>query len=364
VPAASLSPVARIGVRRAVDAALILLFLATFAQWGDPDLLLDALWIVLAIGAFVFGFRLTMLRIVVVMAVKLAYIGVTALGEGRALELDVFELTEWPLVVVISVIVAVMADRVSGTARRYAIMYRDASERLLTANEVARARAARDIHDGVGQTLTASLLTIDAASASLDRVAAGPAPRRGISDARASLSKARSLVSAALEEAHDVAAQLRPVKINEIGLGAAIRSLAMSAGTPVDVRFAARKLPPGLLEPERQTDIFRIVQEALANATAHSHARHIWIRAWVTPDELRIEIGDDGVGFDRPSEPTGLGLMSMEERASSLGGRLDIHSIKGIGTRVALSVPRWAAAEAETAPAARSAGVQGGEATV
>jgi two-component system sensor histidine kinase UhpB len=335
-----LTPERRTGVRRALDAALILLVLGTFIRWGEADVLLDAAWVVLAVGAFVFEFPLTILRIVLVMVVKLAYIAVMALSHGQVLELDLFELTEWPLVVVISVIVALMADRVSGMARRYATMYRDASERLMRANEDARARLARDIHDGVGQTLTASLLTIESASASLDRAGSGRRSNPAMAEARASLAQARSLVAAALEEAHDVAAQLRPLRINEIGLGAAIKALAGSAGTRIDLRFAATKLPPGLLEPDRQVDIFRIVQEALGNATAHSQAQHIWIRAKVDPENVRVEVGDDGVGFERPAEPTGLGLMSMEERASNLGGRLEVQSIKGVGTTVILIVPR------------------------
>lgn len=363
--AAWLGPVRRVGVRRALDAALILLVVATFIPLFDPDVLLDSLWVVLAVGAFVFTFRMTLLRIGIVMATKLIYISVSALSHGLALELDLFELTEWPLVVIISVIVALMADRVAGMARRYATMYRDASERLMRANEDARARLARDIHDGVGQTLTASLLTIESASVSLDRASAGRRPSREMVAARASLAQARSLVSAALEEAHDVAAQLRPLRINEIGLGAAIKALAESAGARIDTRFAASKLPPGLLEPDRQIDIFRIVQEALGNATAHSGAQRIWIKATVNPDVLRIEVGDDGRGFDRPADPTGLGLMSMEERASSLGGRLDVQSIKGVGTTVILTVPRARpAADAAIPATSLPLSAQGGEATV
>ena len=82
------------------------------------------------------------------------------------------DFSEWPLMVAISVVVAIMADLLSTSAKRYAVLYRQASDRLHTAHEDERARLARDLHDGVGQTLTAVILTLDAAEAALDRTVA------------------------------------------------------------------------------------------------------------------------------------------------------------------------------------------------
>ena len=333
------SPKAQAGLRRLLNVAIVLLIVATFVNWADPDVLLDALWVVLAIGAFVFGFRMTVVRIAIVLAVKVVYLTWSATSKGVPLDLEVVELTEWPLVVTISLIVALMADRVSGLAGRYAALYRQASERLVTAHEEERARLARDLHDGLGQTLTAALLTIDAAAAGLGDPAAASPPVASAS-AQATIARARALVAAALDEARDVAARLRPLRIHEIGLGAAIKKLAASAGTPVDARFRARTLPPGVMEPERQIDAYRIVQEALSNATRHSRATHIWIKASVDGPDVVLEVGDDGAGFRRPPLPVGLGLAGMEERAAILGGRLTIRTEEGKGTIVTLVVPQ------------------------
>lgn len=333
------SPVAQRGLRRLLNVALVSLVLATFVNWANPDVLLDALWVVLAIGAFVFGFAMTVLRIVIVMGVKVIYLTWSASSQGLPLDLDVIELTEWPLVVTISLIVALLADRVAANARRYAALYRQASERLVTAHEEERAKLARDLHDGVGQTLTAALLTIDAADAALMPTPGAPPKPVRTASAQIAIGRARTLVGAALDEARDVAAQLRPLRIHEIGLGAAMKKLAASAGAPVETRFQARNLPAGLMEAERQIDTYRIVQEALGNAARHSRAEHIWIDVTLDFPNLKIEVGDDGIGFERPTMPIGLGLAGMEERAAILGGRVDIRSAEGKGTTVILAVP-------------------------
>jgi signal transduction histidine kinase len=339
VHAAWWSSVTRIPARHRLDAVLILLVLATFAQWADPDMLLDALWVVLAIGTFAVGFRTTIVRILFVMGIKIAYVGFSAATDGQAIELELFDLTDWPLVVSISVIVALKAERVAAMARQYAGLYRQASERLVSAHEVERARLARDLHDGVGQTLTAALLALDAGGARIPEEPAADDVAENPTDPRHAVSRARSLVASALEEVRDVAAQLRPRRIQETGLGVAIRSLAESAGLPVHLGFPPERLPPGLLDPGREIDVYRVVQEALGNAGRHGRASEVWIRATVGPAAIRIEVRDDGIGFDRGATLPGLGIAGMEERAHILGGRLKVRSKPGAGTTVVLEVP-------------------------
>jgi len=325
-----LGPVA---VRRALNVLCLVLVFATLSGWGDTDLVLDVLWTTLAIGAFVFGLRKTVLRILVVTFVVLAAAAVEWARFGQT-ELDLLD-AEWLMMIGLSMLIAVMADRVSTTARRYAALYRQASDRLVTAHEEERASLARDLHDGVGQTLTAVALTLDAAAEALS---AEPDAESAAS-ATTAIRRARALALAALDEARSVAAQLRPARLHELGLGAAVRDLAESAGIPVDVWFAPSILPPGLIEPEREIDAYRIIQEALGNASRHSHATHVWIDAEVRDGEIRVQVGDNGVGFDARVTPVGMGLAGMKERAAILLGQVEVRSQPGAGTTVDLLIP-------------------------
>ena len=326
----SLSP-ARVG--RLLSVATVTLVALIFLGWGDPELELNALWVTIAIGAFIFGLRQTVLRIVVFTAIVAGFSAVTASATG----FEFFELTEWPLMILISLIVAFLADRVTTTAARYATLYREASDRLVTAHEEERGRLARDLHDSVGQTLTATILTLDAADAALSASTAEPSS--GIGSARDDLRRARTLAASALDDVRDVAEQLRPRRISEIGLGAALLDLAGTAGIPVEVRFDPGVLPPGLLEPAHEIDAYRIVQEALGNAARHSHAAHAWLDADVSDGTIAIQVGDDGVGFDQVATPPGLGLAGMQERAAILRGELDVRATPGGGTVVDLRIP-------------------------
>ena len=319
--------------RRAVDVVCALLAVALFLGIGDPEIVLQALWLTVAIGAFVYGLRAALARIVIATVVMVAFLWI-ALAVGVPPSEEQLEFTEWPLMVTIAGIVAVLADRVSSSARHYATLYRQASERLVTAHEDERARLARDLHDGVGQTLTAVMLTLDA----VDReFTADDASVTGA--ARTSLHRARTLAATALADTRDVAAKLRPTRVHEIGLGAALRNLAGSAGASVELRFDPDLLPPGLLEPEVEIDLYRIVQEAVGNAARHSRANRIWIGARIVDGTVRLVVGDDGVGFASADRERGLGLDGMLERAAIHGGSVDVRSRAGDGTRVDIVVP-------------------------
>lgn len=322
-----------VAARRIIDGVAYLLAIATFGRLGDTEILLEAMWVTLAIGAFVYGLRTALHRILVAAVVALTYSAVTA-SVGLPPEIEPLDLGEWPLMVAISVIVAVMADRLATSTRHYAALYRQASDRLLGAHEEERARVARDLHDGVGQTLTAMILTLDAAEDALrEPSSAQPSP------AAAPIRRAQILAAAALEEVRDVAAQLRPARIHEVGLGASLSNLALDAGRPVELRLDPADLPPGLLEPAFEIDAYRIAQEALGNASRHSSARHVWIDGGAAEGLFWIEVGDDGKGFDTAAGRHGLGLDGMKERAAILGGRLEIRSRLGGGTIVALTAP-------------------------
>ena len=321
-------------IRPALDAIGVMCGGTALTEVWQPELLLDALWVTVAIGAFLFGLHASLARIGLAALVTLAHTILVATRSTSSFELELLDLTDWALLILISIVVAVMADRVSSTARRYAELYRQASERLVSAHEEERQHLARDLHDGVGQTLTAAVLSLDTAEIALDGVAGGRP-----SSARIAIRRAKSLTSTALDEARDVAARLRPVRMRDIGLGAAIHDLAETAGIPVDVRFDPAILPPGLLDPEREIDAFRIIQEAVGNAARHSRAGRVTIdvrrpRGWV-----RITVRDDGAGFGRSARDRGLGLAGMQERAAILFGRIEVRSRLGRGTTVRLAFP-------------------------
>jgi signal transduction histidine kinase len=322
------------GIRRLLNLMTIVLAAAALVQWGDPDLVIDALWVTIAIGAFLFGLRASLARIVIATVVIIIDSAVVAMSTGQGFELDLLDLTDWALLIVISIVVAIMADRLSSTARQYAALYRQASDRLVTAHEEERRSLARDLHDGVGQTLTAAILTLDAAEAAL---------ALGVEESpittREAIRQAKALVASALDDARDVATRLRPGRISEIGLGAATRGLAETAGIPVDIRFDPAILPPGLLEPQREIDLYRILQEAIGNAARHSHASHVWIDGEVGAGLIRLTVGDDGVGFDQSAMERGLGLAGIQERADILLGQVDVQSSPGVGTVVAVTIP-------------------------
>jgi signal transduction histidine kinase len=321
--------------RRALNLTTLAVIAALLLKIGDPEFLLDALWITLAISAFILGLRATVIRLTAVLVLIFGSAAAN-LGLAQPVETELVDVTEWPLMIVVSTVVALMADRVSTMARRYAGLYRLASTRLTTAQEDERARLARDLHDGVGQTLTAVVLTLDHVEESLrhpDRTRAG-----SIATA-AAVRHARELSVAALDETREVAAQLRPPRIHEIGLGAAIVDLAASAGIAVDVSFDPAILPPGLLDVQRKLDAYRIVQEAIGNAARHAGASVVTVDAALDGGELTLSVTDDGRGFVRDATPVGLGLAGMHERAAILLGKLDVRSVPGEGTTVELKIP-------------------------
>lgn len=323
----------RIGIGGLVNVASLGLALGLVTGWADADFLLDAFWVTLAIGAFLFSLRTALLRLLLG---SLFVIGFSAFGPGGSaamLDFDPVDLGGFPLLIVISIVVALMAHRVSTTAQRYGALYRQASDRLVTAQEDERERLARDLHDGVGQTLTAVVLTLDAAEVAL----AGPHPRPSV--AQTTVRRAQALAARALDEARQVAVQLRPARIHEVGLGGALYDLTASAGIAIEPRFDPAILPPGLLEPEREIGAYRIVQEAVGNAARHARAQHVWISADVSAGVVTLLVSDDGVGFDESALGRGLGLAGMQERAELLRGHVDVRSTPGVGTAVELTIP-------------------------
>ena len=207
------------------------------------------------------------------------------------------------------------------------------SARLLQVEETERGRVARELHDGVGQLLTAVKLRL----ASLNPSSGDYASRR---------SECVAAIDEALEQVRRMARDLRPSQLDDLGLVAALRShldrQASSAGFRPN--FTHEGVLPGLT-PEVETTCFRIAQEALTNIARHAQASEVWVTLAGTDSELRLEVRDNGRGFDVAAARSGaaagrsMGLLSMEERATLAGGRLKLDSALGRHTRLSLALP-------------------------
>lgn len=205
---------------------------------------------------------------------------------------------------------------------------------LVLAQEQERRRIAEEIHDGPVQELVGVGLLLDALASDL-----GPAAPGAAEEAEQAAAAARE----AVRGLRRAIADLHPLVLERLGFAAAVRSMLERLGwseASADVQVAAAERLP---EPQR-TVAFRIVQEAVANATRHADARRVGIRARDERGEVVIEVADDGRGFDPAAPRTGpseghLGLAAIEERARLAGGALEVAAAPGRGTTVRLRLP-------------------------
>jgi two-component system sensor histidine kinase UhpB len=210
---------------------------------------------------------------------------------------------------------------------------REMAARALYAAEEERKRIARELHDETAQLLAALLIRIR-----ILRNAGDPETLGG------ALDDMRREIGTALEGVRRFARGLRPPALDELGLVPAIeshvRSVSEVAG--LGVRLQAEPVDR-VLSPEAELAVYRIVQEALSNVVRHANATRAVVRLERGVKRLVVTVEDDGRGFDvtRAASPEsgGLGLFGMSERAGYLGGRVDVESTPGGGTRVRAEIP-------------------------
>jgi signal transduction histidine kinase len=197
---------------------------------------------------------------------------------------------------------------------------------LLTAQEEERGRISRDLHDQIGQALTALLL-------GLDRNLEHPDP--------ASLARLKELASITLGDVRRIALDLRPSVLDELGLEAAVRRYARDVHERYGLDVAVLVTLPTRLPRQEETVLYRAVQEALTNVVRHAKATSVSVVATKGGSSVRLVIEDDGVGFDpdalAPAEM--IGLLGMRERLELLGGSLRIESAPGAGCTVHARLP-------------------------
>jgi signal transduction histidine kinase len=209
------------------------------------------------------------------------------------------------------------------------------SMRLLTTQESERRTIARELHDEIGQALTA-------VSVNLQNLQGAPdAPDRG-----EVLEESMAITQQTLRQVRDLSLDLRPSLLDDLGLGPALRWYLERQGQRLGLQI---ELEDGLHDVRYpapiETTCFRVAQEAVTNVVRHANAQAVRVALRRTGAELELVIRDDGVGFDvsaarnRASQGQSMGLLGMEERATLIGGRLVIASSPGSGTTVTAHFP-------------------------
>lgn len=207
--------------------------------------------------------------------------------------------------------------------------------KVISAQEDERRRLARELHDETSQTMSALAMKLE--------TALGAWPTEA---SRERLAEAKSLTVRTIEELHRLIFDLRPSVLDDLGLLSAIRWYAErhlgARGISVRCEFSGSE---ERLTPELETALFRVAQEAITNIAKHAGAETVLIQVLERADAIAIEIEDDGAGFDPSSLPPpaarerGLGLLGMRERVELFGGRIEIDSAPGRGTRIAVTAP-------------------------
>ena len=206
------------------------------------------------------------------------------------------------------------------------------SRRLVEMQETERREIARELHDRVGQTLTAMRINMDMIRMRMEK--------GGDDEVRRRNDDSIELIESAFKSIENVMYELRPPMLEEYGVVASLQWLARQfsqrTGIPVEVRGDESQR----CTPEVELAGYRIAQEALTNVARHSSASRVVITVRHEGEVLLIE--DNGKGFDTddPERLAGYGMITMRERAEAIGGKLDVHSAKGSGTRITLTMPK------------------------
>jgi len=210
---------------------------------------------------------------------------------------------------------------------------RQLSQQLVSSQEQERKALSRELHDEIGQLLTA--LRMELGNLERSRAASG-------TEADTHLDQAKKLAETTLKTTRDIAMGLRPAMLDLLGLGPALewqtREYSRRYKTPIqlDVAGDLRDLP----DPHR-TYLYRIVQEGLTNCARHAQAKNIKVSLTDANGQLAVTVEDDGVGFDQHGGVSyGLGLLGITERVRELCGNIAIRSEPGKGTRLEVMLPR------------------------
>jgi signal transduction histidine kinase len=253
---------------------------------------------------------------------------------------DRFNALRWRLMTILAVTVGIglffatfTIWRTLRLEKELAQRYREVQElsaRLVSAQEEERRTISRELHDEVGQSLSALLMEAGNAAAIVSPDAA---------DVRQHVDSIKKLAEASVHIIRNMTLLLRPSMLDDFGLVPALEWQAreVSKRTGIRVQVAAAESADELPD-ELKTCIYRVVQEALHNCARHAQARIVRVVVRQEASRIILSVEDDGRGFDAV-RVRGLGLVGMEERVHHLGGAFEIHSKPGAGTKVAVELP-------------------------
>ena len=224
-------------------------------------------------------------------------------------------------------------SHVLAEANEYRARLRQMSSEVLTAHEAERKRIARELHDDTAQALTSILVRLRL----LERSTKDP-------EVLVNVGELHELTAGALDSVRRMAMDLRPAALDDLGLVPALRAYAdkYSRNWPlgVDVRVdgLSTRLPPDV-----ELVLYRVVQEALYNVAKHASASIVQVSLTSRPDQVVLNVKDNGVGFDQSGgarrSGSGLGLFGMRERLALVGGDLIVQSARDKGTKITARVP-------------------------
>lgn len=218
-------------------------------------------------------------------------------------------------------------------AKRMQENLRHYSERILHTQEAERQRISRELHDDIGQALTAASIALQGLD---DPVRQGRV---------ALLADARELLQDAMVKVHDFASDLRPSVLDELGFLPAVRSYLDRTAMRTGLRIWFRATRDAeLLPPDEKLTLFRIAQECLTNIAKHAHARTVKLTISRRGDSVRMVVADDGRSFrnqdtDRAAPKRRLGLLGMRERVRLVNGTFEIRAEPEKGTQVQVTIP-------------------------
>ena len=278
-------------------------------------------------------------------------------GQQKELQRDLYALLAWSLllggiVALTAVIRLGQLEKRSAKEQHLAEeaerRMRELSQQLVATQEEERKKLSRELHDHVGQVLTALRMELG----SIDRLRAA-----GDGALARAVAESRQLVDNMVRTVRDLALGLRPSMLDDFGLQPALewhaREFTRRYNLPVDLTISGELSQ--LVDPYA-TCIYRVVQEALTNCIRHAKASHIRVTVAGGIDTLAVAVVDNGVGINPESRRSGLGLRGIEERVRDLGGNVEIHTAPGVGTSLTIRIPMPQGNTSEEAPLARIAG--------